>query len=134
MTPCERSADQATRHLVLIGGLMVLVIALLAVLWARERRRRVRAEGALADARLQLEVLRQTGGAGGWARPEPGPTLRRDRLPAEAAELNGRPVTLLRLDADLARRLGLRPGDLLAVSPPTRPATRPASRPRTTAP
>ena len=55
-----------SRQFLLIGGLLVLAIALLAVLWARERRARIRAQTEVAELRQQLQAVQTFGKLGIW--------------------------------------------------------------------
>ncbi|MBL7220147.1 MAG: hypothetical protein ISS69_08530 [Phycisphaerae bacterium] len=50
-------------HLMYVGILLVLIIGLLAVLWARERRLRVAAEQKTANLRHENQTLRKAMGA-----------------------------------------------------------------------
>ena len=57
----------------------------------------------------------------------PPPQVVRSELTTRAAVLDGKDITLLRLSADQAIKLGLRPGDVLTVDHPA--ASAPASMP-----
>jgi len=53
------SPANASAHLTYVGILLVLIIGLLAVLWSRERRRRIAAEQNVANLRHENRTLRQ---------------------------------------------------------------------------
>jgi hypothetical protein len=118
------------RYLLVVGGLMVLIVLLLAGLWLIERRTtrdladRLRALRQDVGRRGQVEdMLRQM--LRGGRPPETRP-LERDDLPVETVTWNGRPRAVFRISAADGRRIGLRPGDAVVVA--TQPATGPASR------
>ncbi len=129
-TQSTRSSQNRTgaNYLVTVGVLLVIIIALLAVLWVRERRARVAAEQTAATAQRELEGLKavlgrtlMTRGRGGDIRP-----VQRDDLPYRKVDLDGRRRAMLELGASSGRRLGFRPGDLILIGedpPTTQPAT-----------
>ncbi len=102
--------------------LMVVIIALLAALWVRERSGRIAAQQNAIRWELQFKNLR---GALGNLLP-PGaqkatrPVVRED-LPSKVVELDGRTARLLEVSASAGRRFGFRQGDLILVrgEPPT---------------
>jgi hypothetical protein len=57
LPPSQSGASSA--HLMYLGALLVLIIALLAILWARERRFRVAAEQEVANLRHHKQRLLQ---------------------------------------------------------------------------
>jgi hypothetical protein len=110
-----------TKYLMVVGGLMVLIILLLAGLWLRERR-------ISTTARRELAALRRNVGAGGrlqaalgrmlsGAHPASRP-LGRDELTSETVTWNGRPREVFRVSPAAGNRVGLRPGDVVVVSTP----------------
>ena len=126
MNDASCSEGSEGRFLLLVGGLLVVILALLAGLWVSMRRRALRAERELArlqqrQRRLEAILLGLT------SQPPPRP-VRRERLSARAVKVNGRSVRALELPALAARKLGFRPGDVILVAP-----DRPASA-RTSAP
>lgn len=128
----EAETRSAQRQFLLIGGLLVVMIAMLAFLWTRERRMRKQVEGELARTTIRQEALNQTLG-NLLMRQVSGQAVRREDLPARRAQLDGEPVTLLQLSTAAGERLGFAPGDLIRVIPA--PTTAPArTQPRTTAP
>ena len=70
--PTSQSGDNPA-HLMYVGILLVLIIGLLAVLWTRERRRRVAAEQEVSNLRhlrQENQTLRKAMGAiGGFQAP-----------------------------------------------------------------
>ncbi len=129
-TPTPGSSD--AKYLLVVAGLMMTIVILLSVLWIRERRNVGILQGELEIARrgamrgkLQGELTRlMTGKAEPQAR-----ALQRDDLPPETVTWNGQPRTVLHVSAAAGQRLGLEPGDVIVVAPPTatEPATQPAS-------
>ncbi len=147
--PPRSAADESKQYLV-IGGLLVLIIALLATLWVRERRSRVSAEATVVQLRQQLQAIQQLSGLrtlgqgdealqealrqrmeGGELEPLapgteppalPAPVQRED-LPSETAEFQGRVRTVFRISEAAGRRIGFAPGDVVVVqeSPATAP-------------
>ena len=88
------SSVSANRYLVLVGGLLVFIVALLAVLWVQERSRRIAAEVEIK--RLQQQAARQDAfqtlmhNKLGGLRIDP---VRREGLPPEKSNFNGKPAT-----------------------------------------
>ena len=124
--PSGASSD--AKYMMAIGGLMILIIGLLAALWLKERARANRAAESVAAMRrlTSTELGRFLGDQGQTVRP-----LQRDDLPSETVDWNGAPRKVLLVGAAAGVRLGLRPGDVLVVAPaPTStPATAPATSP-----
>jgi len=54
------------RQMLLVGGMLVLIIVLLAMLWVRERRARIAAQANVAVLRQQLQTVQMLGGLGAW--------------------------------------------------------------------
>ena len=68
-TPASRP-DANSAHMMYVGILLVLIIGLLAVLWARERRLRAAAEQNVVNLRHENQTLRRAMGAiGGFQAP-----------------------------------------------------------------
>ena len=62
-----RPAPQAdSRQMLRVGGMRVLSIVLLALLWVRERRARIAAQANVAVLRQQLQAVQMLGGLGAW--------------------------------------------------------------------
>jgi len=74
--PARGRPDPGGRYLAVTGVLLVVIIALLAVLWGRERARRRAAESRAAQWRVRYEQLQQAVG---------GLLIKPDRAAAEAA-------------------------------------------------
>jgi len=128
----EGSSQQPdTRFLVAVGGLLLVVIVLLAGLWLRMRRRAERAESQIAELARQRS---QIGAAVQQVMAEhaAGLAVEREALEPRRVTLDGRQVTALRLPAGEGERLGFQPGDVILVesAPATAPASGPATRPR----
>jgi len=127
--PENTSAKSATdtRYLAAVGGLLVLIIACLAILWFSESRRRLAAEGDVdvlkrrsvgMEAMLTRKML---------AVPAEPLAVVREQLPARTVDLDGKATTALMLGAEAGERMGFSPGDVIMVCP--RPATQPSSVP-----
>ena len=125
------------RYLAVVGALMVLIIAALAVLWVTENYRRRNAEADLAKYKqlsaifgkgmpaMPLEGLRPLQGLA--ADEEEVQPVRREDLFPMTMTLDGQKKTVYGLSAAKAQRLGFHPGDVIVVS--ELPATQPASAP-----
>ena len=61
--PTTSQSGANNTHLMYVGILLVLIIGLLAVLWTRERRRRVAAEQTAVNLRQENQTLRNAVGA-----------------------------------------------------------------------
>jgi len=122
MTDRPDQTDQpGPKYLAVVGSLLLLIIVSLAVLWQTETRRRRDAVRRLAE--LQAKYGRIEGVLGDAltnASRQAGP-VRREDLPAETMELNGREVVALRLGAAAGERFGFRPGDLILVAETSEP-------------
>jgi len=125
-----RPAGGDARHYAIVGTLLLLIIVLLGTLWLRERKavstlgRELDAARRNAGAQAQLQALlgrAMTGRA--TTRP-----LARDDLPVETVTWNGAPRPVRHISPAAGERLGLKPGDVIVVSPP--PATRPTTQPQ----
>ena len=124
--PFHRDWSPDTYFLV-VGLLLVTIIASLAVLWVRERRRRVVAEAQvarLAGQKRQMQgvleqiVARQAA--------QPGPAIRREDVPSRVGVVDGQRRSIFTIGAAAGERVGFQPGDVIVVGEP--PATSPASR------
>jgi hypothetical protein len=120
-------ARQGTWYLTTVGVLLVCIIALLSILWVRERsartaaeRDRDAAEGARDAAVRKYDGLAQAVGAVmDGALKAQARTIRRDELPTREAKFEGRPRSVLELDPAAGRRMGFAPGDLILVAEDT---------------
>ena len=126
------------RYLAMVGGLLILIIAMLAVLWVRERSRRVEAETTAAElkkenAKLQfiLGMTFKGGAAPSTAPAEEGPSSppiqpfqRQDQVPVTVT-LDGAKRAAFRLSAEGAARFGFREGDVILVMPRAAPTSAP---------
>ena len=108
-----------TKYFIMVGGLLVLIIVLLAALWLRERRISI-------AARREVVALRRNAGAGGrlqaalgrmlaGGRPTSRP-LQRAEMTTETVTWNGRPREVFRMTAAAGKQVGLQPGDVVVVS------------------
>ena len=131
MDPLPQEPSPATRPIVdvkyfaFVGGLLVLIIGLLAVLWTRERTARIAYRRQLTTHVCQPESLEQLFQRAMQERQGPSRAIQpEDHLPPKAISLNGRQTTALRITAAAGQRLGLRAGDVIIVAPA--PASAPA--------
>ncbi len=137
-TAQQPSTDQAdTRYLLIVGGLLMVIIATMCLLWMRERGKRIEAENKLAninsrDAKLQSVLSQLVGEPGEGMRPGPaGVTMRpieRGDLRPAAGTLNGEAAQVFEVSASAGERIGFRPGDVVRVAA-TPPASQPATAP-----
>ena len=111
-------AATEARHLAIVGGLLIVIIASLAALWGTERYRRNLAEGYLSDMHAKNSRLSEA--AAQMALSAQGRPVRRADLPTEEVMLDGRRRIAFRLGEDAGQRMGFAPGDVIMVS--TRPA------------
>ena len=126
-----------TKFVIITGSLLLVIIALLAGLWASMRTRAMRAESDVTALRSQLKFAT---GAGVRFSGTPGSPeamlqqmvskamrrhkVQRENLQTEQVNLNGRDVKALRLPADAAEKFGFMPGDVIIVDKPP-PTTAP---------
>jgi hypothetical protein len=110
-----------TKYLVIVGALLVLIIAVLAVLWRKERCARADGERRLSELTrspaLPTELQRILAGRRTMPPPEdefPKPVQRED-LPGETLQFKGRLRTVLYISPDAGRRFGFRGGDVIVV-------------------
>jgi hypothetical protein len=133
-TPTPAPGNSDAKYLLVVAGLMMTIVILLSVLWIRERR-------SVAILQGELEIARRGAMRGdlkgalanmlaGQAEPQ-ARALQRDDLPAQTVTWNGQPRTVLSVSPAAGQRMGLRPGDVIVVAPPS--ATGPATRPETPA-
>ena len=120
-----------TKFVMIAGSLLLVIIALLAGLWASMRTRAMRAERDVTALRTQLKFAT---GAGVRFSCAPGSfdevlqqmtskamlrhKVQRENLRSERVHLNGRDVKALRLPADAAEKFGFSPGDVIIVDEP----------------
>lgn len=136
------SAQGEGKYLVVVGGLLVVICAALAVLWVRERGARVAAESLAATLQAQLQREQFSGALGKGMLP-PGmlgamgqgsvAPVRREMLSARTVECAGRRRQMLLLPAETGKRLGFEVGDLILITEPPAPATRPGATSRAAA-
>lgn len=123
----------------IVSGLFVVIIALLAILWMRERTSRVRAQNDLATmTRRHKEQGKQQVVQQALSRilaAESGrgvqPFGRTDLIASRDVRLDGKNRQGLYVTAEAGRRLGFRAGDLIIVSKVAPAATQAASEPST---
>jgi len=121
------------KQFIVIAGLLVLIIAMLAVLWVRERGARIGAENEAARQSQRVKAIQRA--LMGLASPaESGPAettdggevrpVQRDDLPVEHVEFMGRKTPVLHISPAAGQRFGFLPGDVIVVAQP--PASQPA--------
>jgi hypothetical protein len=116
--------ESDARFFLIVGVLMLVIIALLSGLWLRAHLRTAQLEAQVIAAhadRAKLEDFLKS-----YLLQNPPPQVVRGELTSRPAVLDGKDISLLRLGAEPAAKLGLRPGDVLVVDPPA--ASGPASR------
>ncbi len=115
------TTSQPGLQLALIGGLLVLIIALLSFLWMRERSRRFEAEIQLAELSQSMshdpvaQFMRKMS-----IRKMPAQVqgVRREDLPIRIVDLDERSRRLFRVSAAAGERMGFLPGDVIEVAGP----------------
>jgi len=98
------------------GAVLLLIIALLAVLWVRERSARISAQigrASIQQRQESIEAVLQNLISGQGERSAT--TLRRDELPTRTCRLDGNEREMFVLDARQGRRLGFAGGDLILI-------------------
>jgi len=120
------------KYMMLVGGLMVVIIAMLAILWQKERRSRLLAEKNLAETRLLFEqrqqALAQMLVSEGAMRQPP---VDRKYLVPELVEFRGKVRPVFYVTPEAGRAIGFADGDLVDISPaPPGAASRPLQQPR----
>lgn len=121
--PQPSSSD--TKFFWAVGGLLLLIIAILAGLWLKSERRARQAEADLAQVRriqestqaVFQELFRQKPGSLG---------IDRQSLTTRPAEIDGHKTTVLLMPAELGEAIGFQAGDVILVE--QRPATAPATQ------
>jgi hypothetical protein len=122
----SRSLTVGAGYLATVGGLLLVIIVVLATLWTRERGRRVDAEEAvvrLQKQNQQLSLMLTLSARSGAVEGAVQPFQRDDHVPVTVS-LDGARREAYRLPAPAAERFGFREGDVILVVPA--PATRPA--------
>jgi len=116
-------SKQAVKYFATVGVLLVIIIALLAVGWVRERRARRTAQLHRDTAVQKYEQMQSAVGAllSGEMRDRIRP-VRRDELPTREVRFENRRRSVLELDPATARKFGFAPGDLILVGEETREA------------
>ena len=122
----------------IVSGLFVVIIALLAFLWMRERSAGAKAQKDLVGMRRLCEqmndrltvqkALHSMLAAESTGRVKP--FGRTDLVETREVRLDDKKLQILEITAAAGRRLGFGPGDVIVVSK-SPPATKPASRPST---
>ena len=120
-----------TKFVIIAGSLLLVIIALLAGLWASMRIRAMRAERNAVALRSQLKLatgmgVRFSGAPGSLdamlnqmtSKAMLRHKVQRESLQTEQVHLNGRDVKALRLPADAAEKFGFTPGDVIIVDEP----------------
>lgn len=123
----------------IVTGLFVVIIALLAFLWMRERAAGAKAQKDLAGMRQQCvqmgkQLALQEGINNMLAAQRAGrvqPFARADLVATREVRLDGKNRQALHITAEAGRRLGFRAGDVIVVSEAPPAATQPASKPST---
>ena len=123
-------------YLVTVGGLLLLIIAVLAALWIRERTRRVAAQRDVSqlleqserDKRTLAQMMIGAMGRQMGAESEAKPFQRQDHKPV-AVTLDGARRQAYVLPASGAQRFGFQAGDVIVVEEETHATSAPASSP-----
>ena len=113
-----------------VGILGLTIVIALGSLWFTERRRRIRAEEALAKARrnpipLPPGALEALAGSPGTGPEAAAGDLRRDEIAGmENVAWRGENRVLIRVRPEAGKRRGFEPGDLVEILPESNATTR----------
>lgn len=126
--PQGQRARPDLRFFIVVCSLLLLIIALLAALWLRDRRRTLRAEAEVARLRLHADAM-----APGRQYLKELPkylSVPREALKTRSVRLDGQKVVALRLPTELAEQMGFDPGEVILVdrAPTTAATTAPTTR------
>ncbi len=120
---CE-PAKMNVKYAAIIAGLLLLIIAVLGQLWLVERNRRADAENQLGEMILKERVMEAAGAVAATdAAGQKTAALDRASLPTATVKWNGQDKTVLLLDDQTARTIGLEAGDAVMVTGDLSPAT-----------
>ena len=121
----QPAASSDGRFVATVGVLLVVIIVALGWLWIKERRARIAAQQEQAETvsnnsgkAMQSLMERLKSGEGTAA---VAPPIRRDDLPAQTIDLQGRQHTLFHVSQAAGNRMGFKAGDVIVVldQPPT---------------
>jgi hypothetical protein len=101
-----------------MGGLLLLILVALAVLWIRERSAGQRYRSKLAEKEAELDQQRAEFAMQAFLQENQSPVIQRSNLPAQYRQLDGAQVTVLTLSAETGQQLGFMPGDVIIVAEP----------------
>jgi hypothetical protein len=101
-----------------MGGLLLLILVALAVLWTRERSAGQRYRSKLAEKEAELDQQRAEFAMQAFLQENQSPVIQRSNLPAQYRQLDGAQVTVLTLSAETGQQLGFMPGDVIIVAEP----------------
>ncbi|MFB3891029.1 MAG: hypothetical protein ACE15C_03290 [Phycisphaerae bacterium] len=117
--PRNQVRHQDSTYLIIVGALLLLIIAALAILWMTERRGRLRAEAEAASAKrisqaLQNAIAEFALRPPAATVPATAPISRADAF-SKTANIDGRERTVFLISAEAGRRFGFLPGDVIEV-------------------
>ncbi len=99
------------------GGLLLLIVVALSVLWIRERTAGLAQRRQVAELVEKLRVQQDTMALQTMLREQDDtPAVSRGDLPLRYAQFDGRQVSVLTLSAQAGRRIGFEPGDVIVVA------------------
>lgn len=135
----QRQVRTPINFSLIVTGLFLVIIALLAFLWMRERAARFKAQADLAQMEQQYRqvgkqrVLQDTLNRMLATKSGRGvePFARADLVATRDVRLDGENRQVLEIRAEAGRRLGFGAGDVIVVSKAPAAATQPASKPST---
>ena len=124
-TPHDNSGEttpQPAMQLALIGGLMLLIIAMLCFLWMRERRRRFDVQSRFVELSQKTsqnplaEFLQKMPIRNSLSSPQL--AVRREDLSARKVQLDGQSRKLFSVSVSAGERMGVLPGDVIEINVP----------------
>ncbi len=132
----QRQAQSPFNLSLIVSCLFVVIIALLAFLWRRERSAGAKAQKDLVGMRKmckemalrEMTIRMQAAGSAGRVHP----FTRADLVATREVRLDGKNRQVLEITGAAGLRLGFGAGDVILVSKLPSPATEPASKPSTT--
>ncbi len=112
----ESTSGQTDSLWLWTGGLLLLIVVALSVLWMRERAAGVDAQQRLAEAQKMVNAQKEQMALQALMQQELVPAVSRGDLPVPYGQLDGRQVPIMALSAQTGQRLGLLPGDVIVVA------------------
>ena len=115
--PSQVSGGPDVKYLIVTGGLLVLIIVCLSVLWLMERNKRISAEVRLGQSLQRQGSLENI--LGRMLPERRGASIGlRDVVEKKVVNINGQKKTAVYVTPSAGRRLGLNAEEVLIIAPP----------------